>query len=245
MTTKTQLVLPQQPSKRRTRRGRLWLWTLAIVLALVVGAFLFGGDARGRLIASVSGAASPTPEAVVATTPSPVAVVTPVEALPSPTRSVQIAVSGPPYKGLPNNTRIKVPSLGIDAPVVPVGLTAEGEVQPPPSPDSVGWYNLSPVPGNPGNSILAGHVDWKDRAAVFWDLRKLKPGDIINMSSPDRLDVSFVVEWVERYKPEEAPIDRIFASLYEPALTVITCEGVFDPATRDYSLRLVVRARAR
>lgn len=213
---------------------------------MVVATSLSIREVPGHLVTGIPGVGTPAPaaDAMLQMTPTPLAKTAPVEAVPSPTRPGRIATSGPPYEGLPSDARIEIPSLNIDAPVVPVGLTAEGEVQPPPSPDSVGWYNLSPVPGAPGNSVLAGHVDWKDRAAVFWDLRKLKPGDMIYISSSDRVDAPFVVEWVERYKPQEAPIDRIFASLYEPALTVITCEGVFDPIARDYSLRLVVRARA-
>ncbi len=145
---------------------------------------------------------------------------------------------------MPEGWRLRIPALNIDAPLVPVGLSPEGEVGSPPGPHLVGWYNLSPPPGSPGNSILAGHVDWQNQTAVFWDLRKIMPGEIIQIYYPDRPPVNFKVQWVRRYTPEEAPIDEIFESLYQPTLTLITCEGIFDPVTRNYSLRLVVRAQA-
>lgn len=192
----------------------------------------------------VPGIQRPDPVLQPSETPQPTPTVGEVSVTPASARPIGLASAvGPPYEGLPANARLRIPNLKIDAPIVPVGLTAEGEVEPPPGPEYVGWYNLSPIPGSPGNSILAGHVDWKNQTAVFWDLRRIKPGDTIYVGSSDRADVLYTVEWIERYKPEEAPIDRIFASLYEPTLTIITCEGVFDQTTRNYSLRLVVRAR--
>lgn len=229
---------------------------LPIVLVIAATTLAFNGQIRSLVIATApeSGrAAQPTvhPTALLTVEPiaHPTALLT-VEPTPSLPQAIadaggtaQEGFAGPPYKGLPGSVRLKIPRFNIDAPIVPVGLSAEGEVESPPGPELVGWYNLSPPPGAPGNSILAGHVDWKNRTAVFWELRHIEPGDAIFIASPDRADIRFTVEWVRRYTPEEAPIDTIFASLYEPTLTIITCEGVFDPATRNYSLRLVVRAR--
>lgn len=56
--------------------------------------------------------------------------------------------------------RVLVPSLGIEAGVVPVGVRRDGAMELPPDGARVGWYRHGPVPGAAGGSaVLAGHVD--------------------------------------------------------------------------------------
>jgi len=219
---------------------------LLVVVLVLIGMLLVNDDARDRLTMNIQGLANAGGESgqlsVGADSVSPSGLGQEISA--SEPASVGSTTSRtPPYDGLPADVRLKIPSLKIDAPIVAVGLTADGEVEAPSTPDMVAWYNLSPIPGTPGNSILSGHIDWKNSTAVFWELHSIKNGDVINVSSPGRAESSYVVEWVERYPFDQAPLDRIFASLYEPALTIITCEGDFDQATHNYSERLVVRAR--
>lgn len=51
-----------------------------------------------------------------------------------------------------------------------------------------------------------------------------------------------VVQALERYAYDRAPLDRIFGSAEKVNLTLITCAGRFDRRTQNYDQRLVVYA---
>jgi LPXTG-site transpeptidase (sortase) family protein len=113
----------------------------------------------------------------------------------------------------------------------------------PPTPDVVGWYRMSSRPGQPGNGVMSGHVDWGRATAVFWGLRKLGPGDEILVRGTDGVVHTYAVEWNEAYSAESAPTDRIIGPSKDSVLTLITCDGPFDQASKQYLERRVVRAQ--
>ena len=172
---------------------------------------------------------SPAPTAASRATPPPPTATTSPTASPTPVRP-----------GVP--VRLRIPAIGVDAPVVPVGSKPDGELEAPNEGHQVGWYRLGARPGEAGNAILDGHVDWQRSLAVFWHLGRLNPGDEILVSTEDGLVLPFRVEWKELYPVEGAPLDRIFGPTAGPALTVITCGGAFDRSVRSYTHRWVVRA---
>lgn len=56
---------------------------------------------------------------------------------------------------------IEIPSIGVKAPVEEVGLLGDGEMDVPAGFDTTGWYGAGFMPGEPGNAVIAGHVDSK------------------------------------------------------------------------------------
>lgn len=138
--------------------------------------------------------------------------------------------------------RLQIPSADIDAAVVDLGVQPSGEMEAPPTPDVVGWYRMSSRPGQPGNSVMSGHVDWGRNTAVFWGLRSLQPGDPIVVRGTDGVSHTYAVDWNEAYPWRSAPMDHIIGPSAESLLTLITCDGAFDQASREYSERRVVRA---
>lgn len=55
--------------------------------------------------------------------------------------------------------RLVVPSLRIDAPVVPVSLSSGAVLDPPRDPEQVGWWNNSAQPGaDQGQTVITGHT---------------------------------------------------------------------------------------
>jgi LPXTG-site transpeptidase (sortase) family protein len=55
--------------------------------------------------------------------------------------------------------RLVVPSLRIDAPVVPVPLSADAVLDPPHDPEQVGWWDDSARPGaHQGQTVITGHT---------------------------------------------------------------------------------------
>lgn len=140
-------------------------------------------------------------------------------------------------------SRLLIPSIGVDAPVVTLGVDGDGVMQSPSGPEDVGWYNFTSQPGFGGNAVFSGHVDYRNYGpAVFWKLRNLGPGDVVDVRLEDGTAYSYVVVSANTYEADAAPIDEIVGPTARDSVTLITCGGTFDPNIRQYSHRLVVRA---
>jgi LPXTG-site transpeptidase (sortase) family protein len=107
-------------------------------------------------------------------------------------------------------------------------------------------YDFSALPGlggyppAGGNTVIAGHVDYICCPAVFAQLRNVVEGDVIEYYTGDGGHYQYVVQWYGDYPP-----DTNWASLLTGGpniMTLITCNGTFDPRAREYSHRRVVRA---
>ena len=137
---------------------------------------------------------------------------------------------------------LKIPVLGVEAEILPVGEDTDGAMVVPPRSDMVAWWALGFGTGVPGNVVLAAHVDWGGQVAVFGQLRHLERGDQIIVIDEQLRELVYQVVSSHWFAAEGAPVDEIFGSSDRPELTLITCGGRFDPATRQYLDRLIVRA---
>ncbi|MCS6801283.1 MAG: class F sortase [Chloroflexota bacterium] len=200
---------------------------LTLGSALLLGACAPARGERSPAQPAASPTASPPPPTATVSLSPPVARRTPV-----------IAPLFLPPK------RLRIPRIGVDARVQEVGLDAAGEMVLPTNGEYVVWYEGSAPPGLPGNSVFAGHVDWGGRLAVFARLRELTPGDEIETIASDGASHRFRVREVWTVEPATAPLAQIFGPTARPTVTLITCGGMFDYRTRDYSLRVIVRAEA-
>lgn len=74
--------------------------------------------------------------------------------------------------------RIRIPAIEVDAPMTPLGLTADGSLDVPPDEDRnlAGWYEDGVPPGARGTAIVAGHVDNAQGPSVFYALGALAKG---------------------------------------------------------------------
>jgi LPXTG-site transpeptidase (sortase) family protein len=139
--------------------------------------------------------------------------------------------------------RLKIPKIGVDAAIESVGLTQGGAAGVPKNPGDVAWFNLSPRPGDEGNSIIDGHFGWKDgQPAVFDKLSNLRPGDAISVESAEGITTTFVVRELRTYGLRENVSEVFHSSDGKAHLNLITCEGVWDAVSKSYSKRLVVFA---
>jgi hypothetical protein len=146
-----------------------------------------------------------------------------------------------PYGAPPRS--LAIPKLGVDARVVGVGQDPDGAMGSPSDPDEVAWYTLGPGMGVPGNVVFAGHVDWGGRDRVFSGLRALAPGDVVLVVDQDKNGYQYLVESVWAVRADGAPVEEIFGQSVEPVITLITCGGAFNQATREYVDRVIVRAK--
>ena len=139
--------------------------------------------------------------------------------------------------------RLRIPAIKVDAPVVVRGIGADGVMQVPDNAVDVAWYDFTAHPGSGGNVVFSGHVDFHGVGpAVFWDLGKLKAGDPIEVALADGKTYTYHVTGEGTFDANSAPVSQIVGATPVESVTLITCTGTFNPKTRQYNRRLVVRA---
>lgn len=141
----------------------------------------------------------------------------------------------------PLPVRLEIPKIGIDTVVEHVGLTKDGALDVPKGPSNVAWFELSPVPGGVGSSVIDGHSGYKNnRPAVFDNLYKLRIGDEIYVQDSKGGMVVFVVRELKSYDRNKDTSDVFNSSDGTSHLNLITCAGDWNPITKTHSQRLVV-----
>jgi hypothetical protein len=126
--------------------------------------------------------------------------------------------------------RVRISAIQVDAPVMPVGLDADGWVgaPPPEDPNLAGWFTGSVSPGEKGTSVVVGHVDNQQGPAVFYGLGALKKGNRVEVSRQDGKTAVFEIYGIEVFEKNNFPGDRVYGSKGFPELRVITCGGGFS-----------------
>jgi sortase (surface protein transpeptidase) len=163
--------------------------------------------------------------------PAPVAVGGPVVPSSEPRPLPTAAAEAP--------ARLAIPQLGVDAQVEPVGVDAQGRLGTPSRPENVGWYRLGAAPGQPGDAVIDGHLDWVSGPAVFWRLHQLRIGDEATVTGASGGRLRFVVDSVSSVA-YDANVDSLFVTSGPPSLTLLTCTGAWDRQRATYLQRLVV-----
>ncbi|MET8201839.1 class F sortase [Micromonospora taraxaci] len=140
--------------------------------------------------------------------------------------------------------RLSVPSIKVAAPVEPVGQARDGSIAVPPLErhNETGWYDRGPTPGEPGPAVIVGHVDTKTGPSVFYDLGKLKPGDLIEVARADESVVVFRIDTVEHFPKDQLPAERIYGHDGPPGLRLITCGGQFIGGRTGYADNVIAFA---
>jgi sortase (surface protein transpeptidase) len=136
---------------------------------------------------------------------------------------------------------IKIPRIGVDAPIVAVGLEPGTNNLHIPDIDHVGWYRLGPSPGQTGSAVLVGHVDGDGRPGIFWHLGQLAPGDRITIDYAGVSPREFRVSGRKQIPKNELPAE-LFSRAGPPRLALITCGGAFNSTTRHYEDNVVIVA---
>jgi hypothetical protein len=156
----------------------------------------------------------PPSPVVVGATPTP-------DALPAPAtataRPAPRALSGPPV-------RLVIEGIGLDLPVVAVGLDAQRYPIVPRH--DVGWYTLSAQPGQGENIVLWGHVLRFRNAptipAPFANLHLLQPGAKISVYNEAGTPYTYVVARQILATPDQ--VEYLLPKGRE-RLTLISCIG--------------------
>lgn len=138
--------------------------------------------------------------------------------------------------------RLSIPALGVNAPIMPVGVGLKGSMEVPEDVATAGWYRFGPLPGSRGSAMVIGHVDSRTQGpGIFFGLSTLRLGERIGVRITGGLTQLFVVEARRFFAKDELPED-LFARDGPPRLTLVTCGGGFDERTRSYSHNVIVYA---
>ncbi|MFD7033463.1 class F sortase [Streptomyces sp. NPDC059917] len=124
---------------------------------------------------------------------------------------------------------IKIPDIKVDATLDTVGLDAQGVMREPDmaKPKDAAWYKEGPTPGEKGAAAVVGHMDTPQAPeAVFFNLKRLKKDEKIEIHRADGSTAVFAVDHVETYKKDAFPTDTVYGDTHGKAeLRLITCGG--------------------
>lgn len=201
------------------RSGRRW-WVVAATLALVGSGCLWAG-ARYHSVALD-----------LPVRPAPPAPRTAVRPTPAPTAPVELARSAP--------VALRIPAIGVSVFVSQLGLNPDQTVEVPTDFQVPGWFRLGPSPGQVGSAVILGHVDSQLGPAVFFNLRRLVPGDTVEVALADGVVADFAVTAVAMYPKDQFPAQQVYGSHGYPGLQLVTCGGSFDARTGHYLSNIVV-----
>ena len=139
--------------------------------------------------------------------------------------------------------RVEIPSIGVDARMIRLGLNPDETLEVPANASETGWWSGGPFPGERGAAVVTGHVDSRAGPAVFFRLREVERGDRVHVTRPGGRTVSFVVVGNETVPKADFPTRAVYGPTDEPTLRLVTCTGDFDEARGRYPDNLIVFAR--
>jgi hypothetical protein len=220
--------MTERPKRRREGRRRskgdeapLFLLTAVTVLLVLIGFFL-------RADASVAPPVAKTDTAVTSGSTG------------AGSGSTTTTTVAPLIHPVRDPIRIVIPVIGVDAKIVPVGLSKGGEIETPPW-GIAGWYSLGPTPGSPGPALVLAHVDSVHGRDVFYHLRDVEQGDEVFVYGSDGGAAAvFVVDSVETQLKAELPRERIWVYSKDALIRLITCGGRFDHRWGHYLSNVIV-----
>lgn len=132
--------------------------------------------------------------------------------------------------------------IGVNATMLPVGTTPQGNIDVTKGIWDVGWYDQSVKPGQPGSAFIEGHLDWYTGPAVFWNLHRLQIGDEVDLVHPDGTTSRFQVSLVRQLPFSGIVPDDMLATDGPSRLNMVTCSGTWLKGAHTYSNRLAVTA---
>lgn len=209
----------------------------AVVATVLVGVLLGGtlagcgsAEAPTSTPAAASGTVTPDDASGGATAPEPDQAPTPV------------AAATPLPKSTP--TRVRVPDIGVDSSLMPLGLNPDRTIEVPPlsRSEQAGFYQRGAFPGSVGPAVILGHIDGGGKKGVFYRLQSMKAGQQITVSRADGRDAVFTVTRVERFPKTDFPTQAVYGKTPDAQLRLISCGGALDRQAHSYLDNVIVFA---
>jgi LPXTG-site transpeptidase (sortase) family protein len=138
--------------------------------------------------------------------------------------------------------RVRVASLGIDAPVAPAAIDLkQGVLAVPDDIHETGWWEDGAAPRDAtGSVVIGGHVDSaKSGAGAFFSLKNARRGTVVEVTSATGRTTSYRVVSVRTMPKAQLPTE-IWSQKGRNHLVLVTCGGPFDAAGGHYRDNIVV-----
>ncbi|MEX3623666.1 class F sortase [Viridibacillus arvi] len=142
------------------------------------------------------------------------------------------------HKGISLPTHLEIPTLDVSASIYGVGLTSEGAMDTLNGPTPIAWYKYGSIPGQEGNTLLAGHRDWNGAIGTLFYLETMRIGDTLVITFENGKKQTFILESNNIYDIDKIP-ENVMSLKGESRVTVITCAGDYNKNTGLYKSRAV------
>ncbi|SDT07803.1 Sortase family protein [Actinopolymorpha singaporensis] len=208
----------------------------------------------GLIVSDQLGQASPPPMPVATTPPPEPAPTTPPpkQAATTPPPKPINTTGGSSRQGIASPTpdpistqlpttnarpvRLDIGAIDVAAPLIAVGNAPDGTIGIPPEnkPYLAAWYKYSAAPGEPGRTVIVGHLDSmfsRTYTAVFYRLGALKRGQKVSVRRADGIVVEYVIDGASLQSKANFPTGQIYGKSERSELRLITCGGTYDKAT--------------
>lgn len=231
----------REPSHGGTRRSRrasaaLLLGAIASIAALALGiALLLPRPVEPSAPDAGSGPVATAPAASTAS-PAPSATAPAGVGTSDASITARAAAVDPPVA-------VRVPSVGLQLEVVPVGVRSDGQMDVPEFVGELGWYRYGPAPGaEAGSAVLAAHVDSEVGRAPMAEVLDAAAGDAVEVSTAAGSTLRYRITAIDQISKDTMPLEALFARDGDPVLRLITCGGEWDAAAGAYEDNIVVTA---
>jgi len=169
------------------------------------------------------------------------------EASPIPTEQKPTAAAYGAYSVDPTRPRyVRIAKIGVAARVMPQTTTKSGALKAPGNVNDAGWFTSSSKPGEGGAVLLDGHVAGPTQRGVFYNIKKLVAGDVVEVERGDGTVFRYTV--VRSTTTDVADTDMsdalLSAETGNQGLNLITCTGSYDSKSGEYNQRIIVFAVA-
>ncbi len=140
---------------------------------------------------------------------------------------------------------IKIPKLKVYSRVLQVGVTSSGALATPNNVYDAAWYTGSAKPGQPGATLIDGHVSSWTTNGVFYGIKNLVAGDNIQIVRGDNTVLNYQVVKTQVYDADNVDMQAAVTSIAsgKSGLNLISCTGKVKPGTSEFTQRVIVFAK--
>lgn len=178
------------------------------------------------------------------TTPPQNLTISQVDVTPAPSSVKPTVQAIASYKVAPTLPKyISIPAIGIsDTRIIRLGILSNGQIATPDNIFDTGWYDGSAKPGQNGAMFIYGHVSSWTADGIFYNLKKLRPGDDITITRGDNQTFTYQVVTSTVYPYMNVNMSAVLSPINPsvPGLNLMTCTGQVISGTSQFNERLVV-----
>lgn len=141
--------------------------------------------------------------------------------------------------------RLTIPSLHVEGCIESVGVDQHGAVAVPTNIHTAGWFVDSVKPGEPGLSIIDGHINGNfTNDGIFQHLHRLAVGANFSVERGDGTLLRY-----ETVSVQSVPLDKASEVLFtqdttiKSQLNLITCGGQWNEDIKQFDYRIIAVAK--